>query len=190
MARNKIISDKNQIIDTALRLIDEEGIEAASMRRLSKELGVSSMTLYNYVQNSEDVLREILIRSFNSLYEQMYTLLSAMPNGKKIGIQAYAKAYAMAMYAFSSEHGDIAAYLVGRGSTIFRDDAELRHFYDPFDIFYLGDDKTENCRLKKCCRLFECTLSSLITEHTIGAKRIQPADFEELIDLLIAGLFP
>ena len=52
MARKKILKSKKQILDTALALIDTEGVASVSMIRLSKELGVSSMTLYNYVRNA------------------------------------------------------------------------------------------------------------------------------------------
>jgi AcrR family transcriptional regulator len=39
-----------------VRLADEAGIEAVSMRRLAQELGVEAMSLYNHVANKEDIL--------------------------------------------------------------------------------------------------------------------------------------
>jgi AcrR family transcriptional regulator len=41
--------DRRAILSTALRLVDEEGMEALSMRRLGARLGVEAMTLYYYI---------------------------------------------------------------------------------------------------------------------------------------------
>jgi AcrR family transcriptional regulator len=39
--------------------MDEEGLEAVTMRRVGRELGVEAMSLYNHVQGKEDVLDSI-----------------------------------------------------------------------------------------------------------------------------------
>lgn len=44
------------VFEAALRLIDAEGLEALSMRRLAQELGVGVMTLYGYVRTKEEIL--------------------------------------------------------------------------------------------------------------------------------------
>lgn len=44
----------------AVRLADEHGIEALSMRKLAQALGVEAMSLYNHVANKEDVLNGIV----------------------------------------------------------------------------------------------------------------------------------
>jgi AcrR family transcriptional regulator len=54
MQRHRLSRDR--IIQTALRLMDEEGLEALSMRRIGRELGVEAMSLYNYVRDKEDLL--------------------------------------------------------------------------------------------------------------------------------------
>ena len=90
MPRNKILKDKNEIIDAAMKLIETEGIAAVSMRRLSKDMGVSSMTLYNYVHNTQDILREILIRSFNKIFESMYELMRDLSANGVSGVRVFA----------------------------------------------------------------------------------------------------
>lgn len=47
---------RERILLVAMRLADESGIEALSMRRLAQELGVKAMSLYNHVANKDDVL--------------------------------------------------------------------------------------------------------------------------------------
>ena len=45
-----------RILTAALRLVDREGLEALSMRRLGQALGVEAMSLYNHVPNKAAVL--------------------------------------------------------------------------------------------------------------------------------------
>ena len=52
--------DRDRVLRAALDLVDERGLEALSMRRLAQELGVEAMSLYNHVENKEDVLAGIL----------------------------------------------------------------------------------------------------------------------------------
>ena len=57
--RRKPLSRK-RILDTALALVDEEGIDALSMRKLGQALGYEAMSLYNHVANKDDLLDGIL----------------------------------------------------------------------------------------------------------------------------------
>jgi AcrR family transcriptional regulator len=49
-----------RVLDAALRLADEGGIEAISMRKLAQALGVQAMSLYNHVANKDDILDGIV----------------------------------------------------------------------------------------------------------------------------------
>ncbi len=46
---------------TALRLIDEDGPEALSMRKLASELNVTPRSLYHYVPTKDALLREVYV---------------------------------------------------------------------------------------------------------------------------------
>jgi AcrR family transcriptional regulator len=48
------------VLQAAIRLVDEGGIESLSMRRLGQSLGVEAMSLYNHVANKEDILDGIV----------------------------------------------------------------------------------------------------------------------------------
>jgi AcrR family transcriptional regulator len=45
---------------TALAVIDRDGLEALTMRRLGKELGVEAMSLYHHVSSKQDLLDGIV----------------------------------------------------------------------------------------------------------------------------------
>jgi AcrR family transcriptional regulator len=47
---------RQQIADTALRIADQEGFDAVTMKRIAAELGAGTMTLYYYVRNKADVV--------------------------------------------------------------------------------------------------------------------------------------
>src|SRR5262252_10785844 len=57
--RRKPLS-RERILAAALELVDEQGIEALSMRRLGQSLGYEAMSLYNHVANKDDLLDGIL----------------------------------------------------------------------------------------------------------------------------------
>jgi AcrR family transcriptional regulator len=57
--RRKPLS-RERILTEALELVDEHGIEALSMRKLGQTLGYEAMSLYNHVENKEDLLSGIL----------------------------------------------------------------------------------------------------------------------------------
>ncbi len=48
--------NRKRVLRAALRLADEAGIDALTMRRLGQELGVQAMSLYNHVANKDDIL--------------------------------------------------------------------------------------------------------------------------------------
>lgn len=57
----------DDIEDAALRLIDAEGLEALSMRRLADELGTAFATLYGYVRTKEEILDGVAARVFREI---------------------------------------------------------------------------------------------------------------------------
>jgi AcrR family transcriptional regulator len=54
--------DREAVFDMALALLDAEGVEALTMRRLARELGVSAMALYRYVGSKDELLMVLVDR--------------------------------------------------------------------------------------------------------------------------------
>lgn len=46
----------DQIVTAALTLVDREGVDALSMRRVARELGVGTMTIYRYIPGKAELL--------------------------------------------------------------------------------------------------------------------------------------
>src|ERR1700739_4842661 len=59
----RAILDAEQVIDAALAILDADGLEGVSFRRLSADLGVSHMTLYGYFDSKEALLEALVART-------------------------------------------------------------------------------------------------------------------------------
>jgi len=54
--------NRDRILQAALELADEGGIESLTMRKLGQTLGFEAMSLYNYVANKDDLIDGMLDR--------------------------------------------------------------------------------------------------------------------------------
>jgi AcrR family transcriptional regulator len=52
--------NRERVLQAAVRLADDRGLEELSMRKLAQELGVEAMSLYNHVENKDDILDGIV----------------------------------------------------------------------------------------------------------------------------------
>jgi AcrR family transcriptional regulator len=58
---------RERVLDAAVLLADEAGIESLSMRKLARELGVEAMSLYNHVANKRDLVDGIVDLALNEI---------------------------------------------------------------------------------------------------------------------------
>jgi AcrR family transcriptional regulator len=54
---------RTEIAEAALALVDREGVDALSMRRLASELGLGTMTLYGYFASKDELLDAVVARA-------------------------------------------------------------------------------------------------------------------------------
>jgi TetR/AcrR family transcriptional regulator, tetracycline repressor protein len=60
--RRKAPLTRDELFETALRLVDQEGLGALTMRRLACEVGVEAASLYHHVPNKEALIDGVLVR--------------------------------------------------------------------------------------------------------------------------------
>lgn len=48
--------NRQRIVEAAVVIIDEDGVDGLSMRRIASRLGVQAMSLYNHVRSKDDIL--------------------------------------------------------------------------------------------------------------------------------------
>jgi AcrR family transcriptional regulator len=61
----------DQVLDEALELIDAEGLQGFSMRRLAERMDIGPMTLYGYVRTSEEILDRVTGLALHGLVEDL-----------------------------------------------------------------------------------------------------------------------
>jgi AcrR family transcriptional regulator len=54
--------DRDAVVDAALRVLDADGLDAVTIRRVAQELGTSGTALYTYVRDKEELIDLLLDR--------------------------------------------------------------------------------------------------------------------------------
>jgi AcrR family transcriptional regulator len=75
---------RDRVIDAALKIMDAEGLEAVTMRRVAREVGVEAMSLYNHVHDKEDLLQGIRLRVFGEFGHPDLIEGDPFENGRRI----------------------------------------------------------------------------------------------------------
>jgi AcrR family transcriptional regulator len=97
--------DRQRVLAAALLLVDSEGLEALSMRRLGAELGVEAMSLYKHVANKEALL--------DGIVEQLWTEVgTAQPSGADWA--ELLRGFAHGVRAMMHRHPQAAGLLLSR----------------------------------------------------------------------------
>lgn len=87
-ATNRVTLTPQTVVEGALALADAEGLEAVTIRRLAKELGVTPMALYWHFRSKDELLEGVAARIFEEVdlsvdasatwQEQLRALLGSM----------------------------------------------------------------------------------------------------------------
>lgn len=83
--------DKAAVVQAAVELIDEEGLEALSLARLAGKLGIKTPSLYNHVEGLLGLRRELALRNVRNLRESLGR--AAIGKAGAEGLRAIAQAY-------------------------------------------------------------------------------------------------
>jgi TetR/AcrR family tetracycline transcriptional repressor len=62
LTKARVPLTRDRIVDATLHIMDTEGLDAVSMRRVAREVGVEAMSLYNHVRDKDDLLNGVIER--------------------------------------------------------------------------------------------------------------------------------
>ncbi|MFI9204115.1 TetR/AcrR family transcriptional regulator [Streptomyces sp. NPDC053048] len=93
MARDTLT--KEQIVRTAIELLDEEGLEGLNMRSLGKRLGSAPTAVYWHVQNKDNLVR----LAGDHVWDEI-----ELPDHEAVGWRAAAMSMALGLYAMLTRH--------------------------------------------------------------------------------------
>lgn len=90
---------RDQIVRAALRIVQAEGIEAVSMRRVAAEFGTGQSSLYAHVANKDELLRLMLDEVYGDI---------ELPEPDPARWREQVKEIALNSYAILISHNDLA----------------------------------------------------------------------------------
>jgi AcrR family transcriptional regulator len=90
--------DKEKVLQTAIRLVDQLGMEKVTLALLAKELGVRSPSLYNHFRGLQEIRREIALYSLREMEEML--LRSLVGKSGEEAIREFCHVY----YEYSQKH--------------------------------------------------------------------------------------
>lgn len=113
-----------RVLQAALDLVDREGVDALSMRRLGRVLGVEAMSLYGYVASKEDLIDGVVELIFGEM-----PLVASGPEPWQERVRQHARTYRWVLLSHPNAVPLVAGRpLVTEGTASFVDSAicELR----------------------------------------------------------------
>src|SRR5690242_8710956 len=98
--------DRDAVVDAALRVLDAEGLDAVTIRRVAQELGTSGTALYTYVRDKDELVELLLDRVIGEVD------ISSIP--ADLPWQEQVRAIGRELRRVFSSHRDIARATLGR----------------------------------------------------------------------------
>ena len=168
------------IVETSKRLIEENGVEAFSMRKLADRLGIKTASLYTHVESMETLFTDV---GLSALKEQHSCLLNAI--GERRGDDAV-KALSESYRRFSFEHPALYRLIMQMPSG---DDAVLKEAAamtaEPF-MQVLGDYPISDERKMHWQRVLRGLMHGFVSEEQSGYFSHYPISIEESYQIAIA----
>jgi AcrR family transcriptional regulator len=175
MPKKRTINGKKEIIDTAFALIQKDGPEALSARRIAGEMKVSFMTLYNYVHNINEIRKEVILEGFRILYDAAYHALRS-EGAEKRSFEEACRLVACAVFHFAEQYRSVYRVMNAAGPSLMRD-PELSTFYKLFPHLFGGMELS-----RRRLYMLELVVTNLIQEKLTGYKDHSRQDFCAYID--------
>jgi len=189
MARDRIFVDSTKIVDTAFEMINKEGVAAFSTRKLAQQLGISPMTLYNYVRNKNEIIELVHIRGLNTLQKRLHEAAESHAVLRKNPLSIY-RVVADELYDFALENRNIYAMIFNMRACEFTHIDEVRKLYgSAYHMIkeYIPEEKRE--AVHEEIFLFELVLNGLINQRLKNVRNFSRERYNYFIEQAMERLF-
>jgi AcrR family transcriptional regulator len=170
VGRGKKIVDIELVVDEAVALIEEGGVEEFSTRRLASRLGISAMTLYNYYENRGAIIRGALNRGLGLLWRGLPEEVEAWRASGGSTIGAY-RVLADHLLAFAVARPRLCRFILTEGAA---GDWNARD--DQIELLCGSKDAEASGRtepLRRDIYLFELLVFALALKVIVGGETIE-----------------
>jgi AcrR family transcriptional regulator len=106
---------REEILQAARTLVQQEGIKGLTMRALGRAVGVTAPTLYDYFPSKEAVLDALFVQGTQILTRAFDVAIDSTPPGRE-----RLRAVAVAYRRFAIEHPDLYLLIFGRVDASYR----------------------------------------------------------------------
>lgn len=93
-------TNRENIVDTAIALIERDGVENLSLSSVAAELGIKAPSLYRYVESKEALLHAVIEQTYLKLFEVYDAVLEEVDGSPAERLLNLAKAH----YCFAHEN--------------------------------------------------------------------------------------
>ena len=190
MAREKAFLDTKIIIDKAICLIENEGFEHFTTRKLSVALGTSVMTLYNYFENRKAILREAILAAFELLWEGLPERLEPYFEGKNGSPLRAFLAIGDHLRDFAKKRPRLYVFLFRANIVPFQREERIveRYSYTFRRVLPFLTDSAKANELHRRVFLFEILANNLVLNALQGRGNLNEKIITELIAEAYDGL--
>jgi AcrR family transcriptional regulator len=118
----RIPISRELVLDTALRLANEQGVDGLTMRALAAELNIEAPSLYKHVANKNEIL--------DGMCELIYGQVTVEPTGPEWDqrLKTYARAFRSALLANRNLVGTLATRPVNTEASMLLVEVSLQEF--------------------------------------------------------------
>ncbi|MEV4114569.1 TetR/AcrR family transcriptional regulator [Nonomuraea sp. NPDC049695] len=161
-----------EICSTAVRLIDESGVEGLSMRKLAAELDVNPMSLYHHVESKEALLGLVCATAAERMH---------MPPDDGSPWQEQLKALGLAYHRHALEHPALWGYLHTHPQLI--SDHRLAIWQTLYRILRLAG--VPESELPRTSEILNAFVAGVIVAETQGRLSDDPEEIDRTFDLAV-----
>ncbi|MFI7641247.1 TetR/AcrR family transcriptional regulator [Nonomuraea sp. NPDC049400] len=168
-----------EIGSTAVRLIDEGGVEGLSMRKLAAELDVNPMSLYHHVESKEALLKLVCAIAAKQMH---------MPQDDGAPWQDQLKALALAYHRHAREHPALWGYVHTHPQLVA--DHQMAIWQTLYRILRLAG--VPEPELRRTSEILNAFVAGFIVSSTQGHMSDAPEEighnFDMAVHLIINGI--
>lgn len=169
------------IINSAIEMIESEGLHSFSLRELASRLHIKAASLYNHIRSSDELHTEIGYYAISELSKAQLTAIAGKQRAEAV------KALADAYYRFGKERPEI--YKVILSLPMVKNDAIHKAGFDivePIMTVLSGYRLTEEQKMH-LQRVFRSIMHGFISQEEAGCFKQFPIDVEDSYRMAVRG---
>lgn len=165
--------NKKAIVDASIELIEEEGNRAFSLNELARRLGIKPASLYNHIENMQELIGEVGYRIAVMIKQAELDAIAGKHRDE--ALFALSDAYR----AFAREHIDLYKVIMGmqKDKNACTESAHSE-LIEPI-IQVLSDYRIEESEIVHWQRILRATMHGFIAHEYAGGFRHFPAEHDD-----------